>query len=201
MTKKVVFGSQNQGKIKEFQAILREKDLTILSWENFDHPFSVNEDGKTFWENALKKAEITARTTGEVSIADDSGLEVDYVNGQPGIFSARYSGADANDEKNNNKLLRKLRGVPPRQRGARFVCAIVIFSPEGRWEWVEGECRGIITDAPRGNQGFGYDPIFLVPELGKTFAELNPEEKNRISHRARAINKLKPLLKNYFLKS
>ena len=197
MEKKVVLGSCNQGKVEEFRALLKEEALTLLSWKDFDYPFSVKEDGKTFRENALKKAEITARVTGEVSIADDSGLEVDYVNGQPGIFSARYAGPEARDEENNDKLLRELKGVPFSQREARFVCAIVIFSPEGRWEWVEGECRGIITDSPRGKQGFGYDPIFLIPELGKTFAELSPEEKNRISHRARAINKLRPLLKKY----
>jgi len=195
--KKVVFGSRNQGKIREFRALLKDEAVTLLSWNDFDHPFSVNEDRETFWENAFKKAETTARITGEVSIADDSGLEVDYLNGRPGVFSARYAGPTASDEENNVRLLQELKGVPLSQRGARFVCAIAICAPDGTWEWVEGECRGYITELPQGEQGFGYDPIFLAPELGKTFAELSHEEKNRISHRARAADKLRPLLRRY----
>ena len=198
MGKKLVLGSRNLGKIKEFQALLKGENLILLSWQDFPYPFSVKEDGKTFQENALKKAETTARITGEIAIADDSGLEVDFLNQRPGILSARYAGPKANEEDNNAKLLQELKGVPLSKRGARFVCAIVICTPEGNWDWVEGECRGIITESPRGDQGFGYDPIFFVPELGKTFAELSPEEKNRISHRAQAVEKLRPLLKKYF---
>jgi XTP/dITP diphosphohydrolase len=198
MGKKLVLGSRNPGKIKEFHALLKGETLTLLSWRDFPYPFSVKEDGKTFQENALKKAKTTARITGEIAIADDSGLEVDFLDQQPGILSARYAGPEASEEDNNAKLLRELKGVPPSKRGARFVCAIVICTPEGNWDWVEGECRGIITESPRGEQGFGYDPIFFVPELGKTFAELSPEEKNRISHRARAMDKLRPILKKYF---
>ncbi len=198
MGKKLVLGSRNLGKIKEFQALLKGENLILLSWQDFPYPFSVKEDGKTFQENALKKAETTARITGEIAIADDSGLEVDFLNQRPGILSARYAGPKANEEDNNAKLLQELKGVPLSKRGARFVCAIVICTPEGNWDWVEGECRGIITESPRGEQGFGYDPIFFVPELGKTFAELSPEEKNRISHRAQAVEKLRPLLKKYF---
>ena len=198
MGKKLVLGSRNLGKIKEFQALLKGENLILLSWQDFPYPFSVKEDGKTFQENALKKAETTARITGEIAIADDSGLEVDFLNQRPGILSARYAGPKAKEEDNNAKLLQELKGVPLSKRGARFVCAIVICTPEGNWDWVEGECRGIITESPRGEQGFGYDPIFFVPELGKTFAELSPEEKNRISHRARAVEKLRPLLKKYF---
>ncbi len=197
MKKKVVFGSQNLGKIREFRTLLKDEAVTLLSWNDFDHPFSVNEDRETFWENAFKKAETTARITGEVSIADDSGLEVDYLNGRPGVFSARYAGPTARDEENNARLLQELQGVPLSQRGARFVCAIAICAPDGTWEWVEGECRGYITELPQGEQGFGYDPIFFAPELGKTFAELSHEEKNRISHRARAADKLRPLLRRY----
>ena len=198
MGKKLVLGSRNLGKIKEFQALLKGENLILLSWQDFPYPFSVKEDGKTFQENALKKAKTTARITGEIAIADDSGLEVDFLNQRPGILSARYAGPKANEEDNNAKLLQELKGVPLSKRRARFVCAIVICTPEGNWDWVEGECRGIITESPRGDQGFGYDPIFFVPELGKTFAELSPEEKNRISHRARAVEKLRPLLKKYF---
>jgi XTP/dITP diphosphohydrolase len=195
--KHLVFGSQNQGKVREFHALLKDENVALLSWNDFDHPFSVNEDGETFWENAFKKAETTARITGEVSIADDSGLEVDYLNGRPGVFSARYAGPQANDEENNVLLLQELNGVPLSQRGARFVCAIAIYAPDGTWEWVEGEYRGYITESPQGEQGFGYDPLFFAPELGKTFAELSHEEKNRISHRARAADKLRPLLRRY----
>jgi len=195
--KRVVFGSRNQGKIREFRALLKDEAVTILSWNDFDHPFSVNEDGETFRENAFKKAGITARITGEVSIADDSGLEVDYLNGRPGVFSARYAGPEASDEENNLRLLQELQGVPLSQRGARFVCAIAICTPDETGEWVEGECRGYITESPQGEQGFGYDPLFFAPALGKTFAELSHEEKNRISHRAQAANKLRPLLRRY----
>jgi len=197
VNKRIVFGSRNQGKITEFGALLKDEAVTLLSWNDFDHPFSVNEDGETFWENAFKKAETTARITGEVSIADDSGLEVDYLNGKPGVFSARYAGPEASDQENNLRLLRELQGVPRSQRGARFVCAIAICAPDGTGEWVEGECRGSITESPRGEQGFGYDPLFFSPALGKTFAELSQEEKNRISHRAQAVSKLRPLLRRY----
>ena len=198
MTKKLVLGTRNQGKILEFSAFLADEDVTFLSWKDFDYPFSVVEDGKTFWENALKKAELTARITGEVSLADDSGLEITYLGQRPGIFSARYAGPQASDEDNNIKVFQEMRGVALSERGARFVCAVVIYPPDGKWERVEGECQGVITESPRGRKGFGYDPLFLVPELGKTFAELNQEEKNLISHRARAMERLRPLLKKYF---
>jgi XTP/dITP diphosphohydrolase len=198
MKKKVVLGTRNQGKISEFKSLLANEDVTLLSWKDFDYPFSVIEDGKAFWENALKKAELTARVTGEISIADDSGLKVQYLNQRPGIFSARYAGPKAGDEENNLKVLKELEGVSLIERGARFVCALVIYSPAGKWDRVEGKCKGVIIDSFRGGNGFGYDPIFLVPDSGKTFAELSQEEKNRISHRARAVEKLRPLLKKYF---
>jgi len=198
MTKKIVLGTRNQGKIAEFRALLADEDVALLSWKDFDYPFSVVEDGKSFWENALKKAELTARITGEVSVADDSGLEITYLGQRPGVFSARYAGPDAGDEENNLKVLKELEGIPLFERGARFVCALAIYSPDGKWDWVEGECKGLIIDSFRGENGFGYDPLFLVPDLGKTFAELSQEEKNRISHRARAMEKLRPLLKKYF---
>jgi XTP/dITP diphosphohydrolase len=198
MTKKIVLGTRNQGKIEEFRALLADEDVALLSWKDFDYSFSVVEDGKTFWENALKKAELTARITHEVSLADDSGLEITYLGQRPGVFSARYAGSDASDEENNLKVLKELEGMPLIDRGARFVCALAIYSPDGKWDWVEGECKGLIIDSFRGKNGFGYDPLFLVPDLGKTFAELSQEEKNRISHRAKAVEKLRPLLKKYF---
>jgi len=198
MTKKLVLGTRNQGKIVEFRAFLADEDVTLLSWKDFGYPFSVVEDGKTFWENALKKAELTARITGEVSLADDSGLEITYLGQRPGVFSARYAAPQARDEDNNAKVFQAMKGVPLSERWARFVCAVVIYAPDGKWERVEGECTGVITESPRGRNGFGYDPLFLVPDLGKTFAELSREEKNWISHRARAMEKLRPLLKKYF---
>jgi XTP/dITP diphosphohydrolase len=193
----IVVGTRNQGKLKEFESLFSQDTLMLRSWKDYNQDFDLTEDGNAFWENAFKKAEITARMTGEVSIADDSGLEVDALSGRPGIFSARYAGQKASDEENIAKVLGEVATVPLSQRGARFVCALVIFAPDGRWEWVEGECRGVITDSPRGRAGFGYDPIFLVPKLGKTFAELSPEVKNRISHRAQAVNKIRPLLEKY----
>lgn len=199
MKKEMVFGSWNQGKAREFEALLGEEEIRLLSWKDFDYPFSVEEDGTTFRENALKKASVTAKITGAVSLADDSGLEVEYLQGRPGIFSARYAGPAAQDAENIAKVLEELQGVPGAHRKARFVCVIAICTPEGQCKWVEGECGGVITEAPRGSQGFGYDPIFLVPELGKTFAELEPEEKNRISHRAQAVHKVRPLLREYLL--
>ncbi|MCX8011868.1 MAG: XTP/dITP diphosphatase [Desulfobacterota bacterium] len=198
MRKIIVLGTRNIGKIAEFQALLSGEDITLLSWQDYDYPFFVVEDGATFCRNAWKKAELTARITGEVAIADDSGLEVPYLNQDPGIFSARYAGVGATDEENNAKLLRQLKGVTGEKRKARFVCAIVICSSSGEFDWVEGECWGRIADSPRGKGGFGYDPVFFVTEMGKTFAELSSEEKNQISHRARAVEKLRPLLKKYF---
>lgn len=201
MKKDVVFGSWNQGKVKEIEALLGEEEIRLLSWRDFEYPFSVEEDGTTFRENAVKKAIVTAKITGVIALSDDSGLEVEGLQGRPGIFSARYAGPAAQDEDNIAKVLRQLEGVPYARRKARFVCVIAICTPEGRCEWVEGECGGMIAETPRGSQGFGYDPIFLVPELGKTFAELEPEEKNRISHRAQAVGKVRPLLKKYLLET
>jgi XTP/dITP diphosphohydrolase len=197
MSRNVVLGTHNQGKVREFQALLESAEVILLSWEDVDEAISVVEDGETFLENAFKKAEATAQITGMLAIADDSGLEVDYLNGRPGVFSARYAGPKATDQGNYAKILEELRGVPSAQRGARFVCAIALCTPDGKREWVEGECRGVITESPRGEHGFGYDPIFYYPDYGKTFAELRADEKNQVSHRAEAIRKLRPLLKKY----
>ena len=197
MSGTVVLGTHNQGKVREFQALLENTGVTLLSWKDVDGSISVVEDGKTFLENALKKAEATARATGMVAIADDSGLEVDHLNGRPGVFSARYAGPKATDQENYGKILEELSGVLPAQRGGRFVCVIGLVTPDGKREWVEGECRGVITESPRGEQGFGYDPIFYYPDYGKTFAEMDADEKNQVSHRAEAIRKLRPLLKEH----
>jgi len=155
----------------------------------------VVEDGSTFLENALKKARMVSEHTGEWVIADDSGLEVDYLNGRPGVHSSRYSGPDATDDENNRKLLEALKTVPPEKRGAAFRCVLVLYKPDGTYRSFDGELRGAIARTAAGSEGFGYDPVFYVAEYGKTVAELSPDIKNRISHRARAFNKLKKACK------
>ena len=158
---------------------------------------TVSEDGRSFSENALKKAREYAKFSGKVTIADDSGLEVNALKGLPGIHSARYAGEKSSDWKNNEKLLRELDGVPPARRGARFVCSIAIVSPDGRETVVEGACRGRIGLKGVGKRGFGYDPLFILPGKGKTMAQLTIEEKNRISHRGIALKKLRKVLERF----
>jgi len=193
----IVIATLNQNKLKEFKALLEDFTATIISLRDFPQCPPLVEDGSSFYENALKKATNVARYTGKLTIADDSGLEVEALGGRPGVYSSRFSGENATDEENNARLLRELHGVPFDKRGARFRCVLVVAKPEGETAFVEGECKGIIIDEPRGHFGFGYDPLFLVPEYNKTFSEIRPEEKNRISHRARALQKLLKLLPNY----
>jgi len=197
MKKTVILGTRNRGKVREFQDLLGSEEFTLRSWQDLSQPVSVVEDGKTFLENALKKARITAQVAGEIALADDSGLEVEFLQGRPGIYSARYAGPEATDEENYRRILAELNGVPDEQRGARFVCVIALCTPDGKEEWVEGDCRGFITEAPVGEQGFGYDPVFFYPPYGRTFAQLSTEDKNRVSHRAEAIRKLRPVLSKY----
>lgn len=171
--------------------------MTILSLGDFPDISTIPdivEDGETFFENALKKAKTISDIVGEMVFADDSGLEVDYLGGKPGVRSSRYSGDDATDEKNIEKLLNQLRGVPVENRGASFNCVIVLYQPDGSFESFEGTLRGRISEERIGDGGFGYDPVFYVPEKGVTVAQLPPEVKNRISHRAEAVNKLKKAL-------
>lgn len=187
----LVLATQNQGKVREMEGALDLPRLEIRSLRDFPDLPEVVEDGRTFLENALKKARACARSTGWPALADDSGLEVDGLTGAPGIYSARFSGAGATDEANNRKLLSLLEGVPPEKRTARFVCLMVLYFPEGRWIQTEGYCPGMIAPGPKGEHGFGYDPIFYLPEFKKTMAELPLEEKNRISHRAQALQKIR----------
>ena len=175
--------------------MLCDLDVDVLSLQSFPGIPEVEEDGLTFHENALKKAREVSRHTSEVVLADDSGLEVDFLNGEPGINSARYSGPAATDETNNLKLLRKLREVPKEKRGARFRCVLVLYSPDGTSESFESTWRGEITIEPRGTMGFGYDPLFLDPGQGLTAAELPPDLKNRISHRGQAFAKFREWIK------
>jgi XTP/dITP diphosphohydrolase len=191
---KIVFASKNNGKIKEIKAMLEGLPIVLLSLNDYKDIPDIIEDGKTFLENALKKARIASEFTGEVVLADDSGLEVDCLGGQPGIYSSRYAGENVTDESNMQKLLENLRDVPFPKRGASFRCVLVLYRPDGAFESFEGEWRGQIYDKPVGERGFGYDPVFFLPERGMTVAQLLPEVKNTISHRAQAFHKLKKKL-------
>lgn len=189
---KVVLASGNKKKIKELREILGEvfgDELEVLSLADVGLDGDIEENGASFAENSQIKANVAA-SSGYIGIADDSGLVVDALDGAPGIYSARYAGEHGNDAANNAKLLCELDGVPEEKRGAAFVCAVACVFPDGRQPIVvEGRCPGVILTAPRGENGFGYDPLFYIPGLGKSFAELSPEEKNAISHRGRALRK------------
>ena len=184
---RLLLATRNPGKVREIRALLSHLPLDIGSLQDLPDPPKMVEDGNTFAENARKKAETLFRFTGGMVLADDSGLEVDILQGEPGVFSARYAGEGATDAGNNAKLLDKLTGVSMHKRTARFCCAIAVAIPGSKIQVVEGYVRGLIAEEPRGDQGFGYDPLFLVPAYDKTFAQLSPEIKNGISHRARAL--------------
>jgi len=188
---RVVLASNNAGKAREFGQLLADSGLEVVAQTEFDVP-EAEETAPTFVENALLKARNAALHTGLPAIADDSGLAVDALDGEPGIYSARYAGPGADDAANNARLLEKMRGVPAAERGAAFICALVYLRHandpvplicQGTW-------RGLLLEAPRGDNGFGYDPLFLVPELDRTSAELPPQEKNRRSHRGQALRQL-----------
>ena len=193
----LIIATSNKHKLREFKELLQEFPFTILSLADFPHLPPIVEDGKTFYENALKKATTVAQLTGKLTVADDSGIEVEALGGKPGIISARFAGKGASDDENNAKLLKDIKGVPPDKRDACFKCVLVIAPAEGKTAFVEGECKGTIIHEPRGEHGFGYDPLFLVPEYNKTFSEITPEEKNKISHRSRALRKLLEILPQY----
>lgn len=193
----IVLATRNEGKLREIKELIKGLEVEILSLKDIPEVPVIQECGSSFRENALIKAEAIASFTKKVTIADDSGLEVDFLNGKPGVYSARFAGENASDDKNNKELIRKLEGVLLSERGATFKCVIAVASPAGNKDVVEGECRGIIQFEEKGNFGFGYDPLFFVPEHGKTFAELPPEIKNKISHRAKAMEKLRVVLKEY----
>ncbi len=184
---RLVLATRNRGKVNELAELLSPLGVEVLSLDNFPGVPEVEEDGDTFKANALKKALTVSLHTGEIALADDSGLEVDYLGGAPGVHSARFAGAGRDDMENNEKLLRLMKNVPPEKRTARFKCVVALTTPGGRTYTTEGACEGIIGSAPRGDGGFGYDPLFVVPEFGRTFAELDMETKNRISHRGRAF--------------
>ena len=194
LSKGILIASSNKGKIKEITHILdgiKGIRLVLLS-EIHKHGFDVEEHGKTFQDNALIKARAYAEKFGYVALADDSGLEVEYLNGAPGINSARYAGENATDEERVKKLIGELKDVPATKRKARFKCVVCLYDPiSGDKIFAEGVCAGLITNAPSGNNGFGYDPIFVPDGYKCTMAELLPEQKNSISHRGRALQELK----------
>jgi len=189
----LLIATTNSGKLAEVEAVLQSLPIKIVPLGDLRTSPTIIEDGKTYEENALKKARTLAEFSSHATLADDSGLEVDALYGEPGVHSARYSGDDANDARNNEKLLRALAGVPEGKRGARFVCVLALCNPPmlGGGEWFfRGECEGRISFAPRGKSGFGYDPLFFYPSLNSTFAELDRETKCRVSHRGQALKKL-----------
>ena len=188
MIKEIVIATTNQGKVKELAELLDGVFEKIGSLNDYDVFPNIVEDGKTFGENALKKARAIAIFTKKTTLADDSGLEVEALEGRPGIFSSRYAGENAGDKENIKKLLEELKGITDRK--ARFVCSLALVFPGAQEIIVEGTCDGIILDEPRGQGGFGYDPVFFLPELNKTMAELQRKEKNLISHRGRAVKAL-----------
>ena len=195
MITELVLATKNADKGRELKALLDGEDLIIRTLVEFPDAPDVVEDGATCEANAIKKATEIARHTGLPAIADDTGLEVEALGGRPGVFAARYAGATATYKDNCEKLLRELQGVPTEQRRARFVTVAAIALPTGQSAAVEGALEGFITDREVGAQGFGYDPVFFLPESGKTLAQMSPAEKNRISHRARAFGKAKELLR------
>ena len=198
MRKQLLLATRNRHKKRELQELLADMEVEILTLEDVDPIPEVVDDGETFEANAVKKARATAMAAGILSLADDSGLEVDALQGKPGVYSARFAGEHATDEENNAKLLKLMESVPDEKRTARFVSVIAICDPQGHVETVRGECKGTIARIPAGNGGFGYDPLFIPQGYEQTYAQLSAEEKNRISHRGVALAKAVPVLKAYF---
>lgn len=190
----IVVATGNRGKLTELQSLLGPLGVEIKSMKDFPDLPEVVEDGSTFAENAAKKAVEVSRATGEIALADDSGLEVDHLGGAPGVYSARFAGEHKDDRANNEKLLALLEGVPPEKRTARFKCVVALAVPGDRIYTAEGACEGVIGTAPRGEEGFGYDPLFIIPEMGKTFAQLDLDTKNSISHRGKAFARARKII-------
>lgn len=191
----IIAASRNEHKIREINEITSRFGLNIISRDDAGvSDVDIEEDGTTFEENSFKKANEIMKMTGKIAIADDSGLEVEYLHGAPGVYSARFAGEDANDQKNNEKLLSLLEGLPYKEKKARFVSVITMVYPDGRKLVARGECYGHILSEPMGDNGFGYDPLFVPEGYQRTFAQLTAEEKNKISHRAKALEKLAVML-------
>jgi len=195
---RLLLATNNQGKARELKILLRELPLALVLPGELGITAGVEETGKSFEENARLKATVLAKESRLLALADDSGLEVDFLGGEPGPLSARYAGEGATDKERVEFLLAKLKGVPREKRTARFRCVIAIATPEGGVELCSGECLGLITFEPKGERGFGYDPVFYFPELGKTMAELPLEVKNKVSHRGAAAREAAKYLRRKY---
>lgn len=191
---KIILASNNNGKIKEFREIFKDMDIELVPMKEAGIDVDIEENGETFEENSLIKARTVCKLSGCITIADDSGLEVDYLGGQPGVYSARFMGHDTSYDIKNKAIIDKLKGVSGKDRSARFVAVIAAVFPDGRELVTRGTMEGIIGQEPLGENGFGYDPILFLPEYNKSSAELAPEEKNKISHRGKALEKMKAAL-------
>lgn len=198
MKHKIVFATGNEGKMREIRLILADLGMEILSMKEAGVCLDIVEDGATFGENAAIKAKAVWEKTGGIVLADDSGLVIDYLNGEPGIYSARYMGEDTSYEIKNQALIDRLKDAKGAERSARFVCNIAAVLPDGQVVHTEETMEGLIAETPAGAGGFGYDPILYIPEFGKTSAELSIEEKNQISHRGKALEAMKHKLKEIF---
>ncbi|MCJ8007023.1 XTP/dITP diphosphatase [Lederbergia wuyishanensis] len=196
--KQVIIATKNRGKAREFETLFSALDVEILTLVDLDDAPDVEETGNSFEENATLKAEEISKITGQIVIADDSGLVIDELDGRPGIFSARYAGEEKNDEANIDKVLYEMREVPEEKRTARFYCALAVSGPNMKTIVVSGTCEGKILFERKGTNGFGYDPIFYATAAGKSMAEMSSNEKNEISHRAAALNNLKPVIETLF---
>jgi XTP/dITP diphosphohydrolase len=196
MSRDLVLATRNRHKGVELAAILAGLPVRIRTMDEFPDVPDVVEDGDSCEANAIKKARAVSEATGLLAVADDTGLEVDALGGRPGVYAARYAGLQATYEDNCQKLLQELAGVPRDRRTARFVTVAAVAAPSQKVEVTTGQLDGLITEAPAGRRGFGYDPVFYVPDLGKTLAELSSQEKNRISHRAKAFAQVRELLQN-----
>jgi len=193
--RKLLLATNNQAKVREYKSLLQNLSYELVTLAEQGITTVVDEVGESLEENARLKATLLAAESRLLALADDSGLEVDVLGGEPGHLSARYAGENASDKDRVNYLLLRLKGVPWEKRSARFRCVIAIATPDGEVEFCSGECQGFITLEPRGEQGFGYDPIFYLPELDKTMPELPLEVKNRVSHRGQAVRKVYQLLR------
>lgn len=195
--KRIIFATGNEGKMKEVRMILTDMGVSVVSMKEAGVRADIVENGKTFEENAVIKAKAVMKLTGQIAMADDSGLVIDFLNGEPGIYSARYMGEDTSYTIKNQNLIDRLQGVEESRRTARFVCAIACALPDGTVLTTEGTMEGIIGYESRGENGFGYDPIFYLPEFGCSSAQLSPEKKNELSHRGKALRKMREELEAY----
>lgn len=195
MSSKIIFATGNKDKMKEIRMILGDLEMPVISMKEAGISADIIENGKTFAENAMIKAQAVHRLTGDIVLADDSGLEIDFLNKEPGIYSARYLGEDTSYDIKNNTILERMQGVPDEKRTARFVCAIAAVMPDGSSLVTEGVMEGRIAYASAGENGFGYDPIFYLPECGCTSAEIPPGKKNELSHRGKALRAMREQLK------